>query len=79
MKKFIGILAILLSIAFLSILVLRIWDIEIISLSNLIRSSATLLILGIATIILIVCYGVFFRKPDVKYQSKVGNRAHPKM
>ncbi|OKS87448.1 hypothetical protein [Mucilaginibacter polytrichastri] len=78
MKTFIGILAVLISLAFISLLVLRIWDIQIITLQAIIRSSKTLVVLGIAAVLLIVYYGAFFRSSERLYNEDRGNRAHPK-
>lgn len=79
MKKIIGAVILLLIIAFLGILALRIWDIEIVSIQTIIRSSATLGILGVAIVILIVGYAFFFKNPSKGYDKSVGNRAHPKL
>jgi len=78
MKKFIGFIIVLLVIAFLGILGLRIWNIEVVSLQTLVKSSATLIILGIAIVLLIISYGFFFRSEDKGFDQSVGNRAHPK-
>lgn len=78
MKKVIGIIIVLLIIVFLGILGLRIWGIEIVSLQTILKSSATLLILGAAIVILIICYGFYFKDPSKGYDRSAGNRAHPK-
>jgi len=79
MKRIIGALLILLSIALIAILILRIWDIEIVSLSDIVKSSATLLLLGIAIVILIIVYGALLRNNKRGYDRNTGNRAHPKL
>lgn len=79
MKKVIGIIIVLLIIAFLGILGLRIWGIEIVSLQTIVKSSATLFILGVAIVILIICYGFCFKDSSKGYDRSVGNRAHPKI
>lgn len=79
MKKVIGIIIVLLVIAFLGIIGLRIWGVEIVSLQTILKSSATLLILGSAIVILIICYGFYFKNPSKGYDRSVGNRAHPKL
>lgn len=79
MKTFIGLLAALICLAFISVLVLRIWDIHVVSLETVIKSSATLIVLGIAAVLLIVIYGLFFRNNEDGYNPKAGNRAHPKV
>jgi len=78
MKKIIGVLAAILIIVFVAILILNIWDIHIVSLDTIIRSNATLFVLGFAIVILLVIYGGFLRKTDRGYNYKIGNRAHPK-
>ncbi|WP_316805957.1 hypothetical protein [Pedobacter agri] len=79
MKKVIGIIIVLLVIAFLGIIGLRIWGVEIVSLQTILKSSATLLILGSSIVILIICYGFYFKNPSKGYDRSVGNRAHPKL
>ena len=79
MKKLIGIILVLLSLALISIVILRIWDIEIVSLNTIIKSSATLVVLGVALVVLIILYGALLRNNDRSYDSKSGNRAHPKL
>jgi hypothetical protein len=79
MKKIIGVFIVLLVIAFLGILGLRIWNIEVVSLQTVIKSSATLLILGIAIVVLIISYGFYFKDNSKGYDKSVGNRAHPKV
>lgn len=78
MKKIIGIVIALLSIALIGIIVLRIWNIEIISLENMIKSSATLILLGLTIVILSIVYGTFLRNNKKAYNQKIGNGAHPK-
>lgn len=78
MKKIIGVIIVLLVIAFLGILGLRIWGIEIVSLQTIVKSSATLLVLGIVIVLLIISYGFFFAKTNEGYDQSIGNRAHPK-
>ncbi|WP_129714822.1 hypothetical protein [Pedobacter sp. SYP-B3415] len=79
MKKIIGILAVFIAVAFIGVLALRIWDVEIVSLRTLVRSSATLIILGVLAVVLVVIYGAFFRNNERSYDRSKGNRAHPKM
>jgi hypothetical protein len=78
MKKIIGFLIVLLSIAFATIAILRIWGVEIISLGNLVRSATTLAVLGGLLIFLLICWGFFFRNSKAGFNPKVGNRAHPR-
>ena len=78
MKKTIGVLIAIFIVAFIAILVLRIWGITIVSWQNVLKSSATLALLGIATVSLIIIYYFFFRKRTGDYQQNAGNRAHPK-
>lgn len=77
MKKFIGIIAVLLGIVCAVLLILRIWDIKIVEPIDVMRSGASLLILAIACLFLCVVYYTFF-KEDKSYDMKKGNRAHPK-
>jgi len=79
MKKIIGIFIVILVIAFVGILGLRIWNIEVVSLQTIIKSSATLLILGIAIVVLMISYGFYFKDNSKDYDKSVGNRAHPKV
>ena len=78
MKKLIGVITIIFIVLFVTIVVLNIWKIQIVSLDTIIRSNATLFVLGIAIVILLLIYGGFFRKADQVYNNKIGNRAHPK-
>jgi hypothetical protein len=79
MKKFIGALIILLSLAFVTILILRTWGINIVSLHDMLRSGITLLLLGGLIIVLIIVYAAFYRNDSAAYNKKAGNRAHPKL
>jgi uncharacterized membrane protein len=79
MKKSIGLIALLLSLAFINIIILRIWNIQIMSIDSIVRSSATLLVLGITIVLLMILYGAFFRNNEQNYNRKTGNRAHPKL
>ena len=78
MKKIIGIVITLLSIALIGVIILRIWNIEIISIENIIKSSATLLLLGLAIVILIIIYSTLLKNNNQVYNQKKGNQAHPK-
>ncbi|MEO5911392.1 MAG: hypothetical protein ABIP95_10920 [Pelobium sp.] len=78
MKKVIGIIAVLLTVAFITILGLRVWGIEVVSMQTLIRSNLTLALLGGLIVLLIIMYGFFFKNNTDGYDSNVGNRAHPK-
>jgi hypothetical protein len=79
MKKLIGTTIILLSLVFIGILVLRIWDINIVSIDQIVKSGYTLLLLGALIIILIIAYGSFFKNNARGYNKQVGNNAHPKL
>ena len=79
MKRIIGSILLLLCITLLGIIALRILDIEIVSPTTLVKSTATLLILGIAIIVLIIVYGALLRNNNGGYNRKTGNRAHPKV
>lgn len=78
MKKITGIIVLILSIAFLGILVLRIWGVEIVSPANVLKSSVTLIVLGIAIVVLAIIYGAFFRNQAKGYHKEAGKHAHPK-
>lgn len=78
MKKIIGTVAILLALAFIIILTLRMWGIDVISMQTLIKSNLTLVLLGVLIIILTIIYGGLFKKNKANYDDSVGNRAHPK-
>ncbi|MVN91779.1 hypothetical protein [Mucilaginibacter aquatilis] len=78
MKTLIGILAALITLAFVGLLILRVWDIKILSFETIARSSITLAILGVTSLVLIVVYGAFLKNTNRNYNNKVGNRAHPK-
>ena len=79
MKRIVGIILLLLSIALTGIFVLRIWDIEIVNLNTVIKSTATLVLLGIAIIFLIIIYGALLRNDRRSFDRKSGSRAHPKL
>lgn len=78
MKKAIGIFIVLLSLSFITILFLRIWEIYIVSIDTIVKSSLTLVVLGLLIVILIIAYGAFFKK-DTDHNKDVGNRANPKL
>ena len=78
MKRIVGIILLLLSIALIGILILRIWNIDVVSLTAVLKSTATLMLLVIAIIILIIVYGALLRKNSQGYDRKSGNKAHPK-
>ena len=79
MKRIVGIILVLLSIALIGIFILRIWDIEVVSLTSVIKSTATLVLLGVAIIVLIIIYGALLRNDRRGYDRKSGNRARPKL
>ncbi|RZL62365.1 MAG: hypothetical protein EOO93_09085 [Pedobacter sp.] len=79
MKKIIGILILLLSVAFIGILILKVWGINIVSLDNILKSGYTLLLLGALIVVLILVYGAFLKGDRHKYNKKVGNNAHPRL
>lgn len=75
MKNLVGFLIALLSIAFVVLLILRIWNIVIFGWDEILRSGATLLLIAVAIIILIIVRFAFFKKEN--YNASKGNRAHP--
>jgi len=79
MKRIVGIVLLLLSIALIGILILRIWNIEVVSLTAVLKSTTTLVLLGIAIIVFIIIYGALLRNDRRGYDRKSGNRAHPKL
>lgn len=79
MKTLIGTFVILLSMAFIGILILRIWGIYIVSINEIVKSGYTLLLLGSLIVILIVAYGTFFKNNSKGYNKEIGNNAHPKL
>ena len=79
MKTLIGSLAALITVAFIGLLVLRIWNIEVWSMQHIVRSSVTLIVLGVTALLLIIIYGGFFKNNQKAYNKSVGNRAHPKL
>ncbi|WP_316850493.1 hypothetical protein [Pedobacter agri] len=78
MKRLIGLFATVISLAFIVVLILRIWNIEILSLQTIFRSSFTLILLGISALLLIIIYGAFFRNSQAGLDEKKGSHAHPK-
>jgi len=78
MKRIIGIIIVLLSFLLIGILALRIWNVELVSLDTIIKSTATLVLLGIAIVVLIIVYGALLRGKSSVYNKQSGNRAHPK-
>jgi len=79
MKKIIGIAIVLLSMTLIGIIILRIWNIEIISLENLIKSSTTLVLIGIANFLLLFVYVFLLKNSSHDYNKTKGNSAHPKL
>jgi hypothetical protein len=79
MKILIGLLAALVTVAFIGLIVLRIWNIELLSLQEIAKSSVALVMLGVTALLLIIIYGGFFRNNQKAYDKTVGNRAHPKL
>lgn len=75
MKKLVGFLIALFSLAFIALLILRIWNIVIFGWADVLRSGVTLLLIAVAIIILIIVRFVFFRKEN--YDTSKGNKAHP--
>ncbi|MCX3264860.1 hypothetical protein [Pedobacter agri] len=78
MKRLIGLFAVVISLAFIVVLILRLWNIEMLSLQTILRSSFTLIVLGISALLLIIIYGAFFRNSQAGFDEKKGNHAHPK-
>lgn len=80
MKKIIGLLLLLCSIALTVVVILRIWGIHTISFGNVLRSGATLALLAMLTVVLLIIYGLFIRNHKKGYSGQKGNhRAQPKL
>ncbi len=79
MKKLVGVIISLLIIAFITLATLKIWNIEVVAIHHIINSLATLLILGIAIVVLAIIYGFFFINSQKQYNDRSGNQAHPKL
>ncbi len=80
MKKIIGLLIVLCSVALTSIIILRIWGVEIVSTGDVLRSGATLALVAVLIVVLVIVYGVFFRDPRKGYRPPNDeSRAHPKI
>ena len=78
MKQLVGALMLLLSAALVGLLVLRIWGVAVVSQYALLRSGATLLVLGLGLVGLIVVWFGFFTDPRAGYKVQPGRRVHPK-
>ncbi|MEO6820011.1 MAG: hypothetical protein ABI266_08815 [Ginsengibacter sp.] len=79
MKKIIGALIVILSIAFIAIVILRIWGVVIVSLAFLLKGAVSLILIGGLLLFLVVIYAFFFSRPDKGYDQTKGNRAHPRL
>lgn len=78
MKQLIGLLVLLLIVAVGGLLVLRIWGVVLVGRLALLRSGATLLVLGVVLVGLVIGWFAFFKNPSAGYDAQVGNRAHPR-
>lgn len=78
MKQLFGALILLLGVALGVLLVLRIWGVVPVSGPTLVRSGATLLVLGAVLVVLLIGWFAFFKNPSAGYDTRVGNRAHPR-
>lgn len=72
MKKVIGALIVLLSISFIGVLMLRVWDIYLISVDKIINRGYTIGLLSALIVILIIAYGAFFSSNGKGYNNKIG-------
>ncbi|WP_316802647.1 hypothetical protein [Pedobacter nototheniae] len=79
MKKIIGILITLLVVAFVGIIILRVWGITIISLDSILKSGLTLILLGALIVVLLIAYGFFFRNKRAGYNKNTEGKAQPKL
>ncbi|MGI4832708.1 MAG: hypothetical protein ACRYFK_04525 [Janthinobacterium lividum] len=78
MKQLIGALILVLSVVLAGLLVLRIWGVVPVSGPALLRSGATLLVLGALLVVLVIGWFAFFNSPSAGYDAQVGHRAHPR-
>lgn len=72
MKKIIGTLLVICSTALIAIIVMRIWGLEVVSTTTILKSGATLGSLAALCIILIIFYGLFFRDHKKGYGRRQG-------
>ena len=77
MKQLLGFVIGLTGLALTVLLVLRIWNISVVSPATVLRSGATLAVVAVALLALLVVRFTFFRNPAAGYDARVGNRAHP--
>ncbi len=78
MKQLMGAFILLLGAALLGLLALRIWGVAVVGEHTLLRSGATLLVVGLALVGLVVVWFGFFKDPAAGYDTRAGRRAHPK-
>lgn len=78
MRQVLGAAISLLGLALATLLGLRIWGISVLSGATLLRSGATLAIVAGALVGVLVVRFTFFRNPATGYDTRAGNRAHPK-
>ena len=64
MKKTLGIIILLCTIALFAIIICRIWGIYLFSWQDIVRSGVTLLLLVILIIVIATIYFLFLRKQD---------------
>ncbi|MDR0793328.1 MAG: hypothetical protein LBE82_08455 [Chitinophagaceae bacterium] len=62
MKKFFGVLFILFTIALFAVVICHIWGISLISWQDILRSSATLVLLAVLVVVISIMYFLFFKK-----------------
>lgn len=70
MKKIIGALIAVLSIAIIGIIILKIFGIVILSLAFVLKGFESLILLGVLLLVLLIIYGFFFKKQDKGYATK---------
>ena len=78
MKQLLGFVIGLTGLALAALLVLRIWDIPVVGAATVLRSGATLAVVAVALLALLVVRFAFFKNPAAGYDTRVGNRAHPR-
>ncbi|WP_223649423.1 hypothetical protein [Hymenobacter psoromatis] len=78
MKQLLGSVIGVVTLALAGLLVLRIWNISVVSSATVLRSGATLAVLAATLVGLLMLRFTFFKNPAAGYDPQVGNRAHPR-
>jgi hypothetical protein len=78
MKQLLGFVIGLLGLVLAALLILRIWNIEVVSAATVLRSGATLAVVAAMLLALVLVRFAFFKNSAAGYNARVGNRAHPR-